>query len=121
MGPSTNWRILRMVELLVVISMICVGGGLSLFAASLYYIQQINQLIARAKIKKSWEFVRVLVLFFCFGYVVSLFAILLNATDLLTLMATFVYLFGALFVLIVMRLSHRTYALIISSAEEADT
>ena len=107
--------------LLKIVSVICVGGGLCLFAASLYYIQQIHRLIARAKIKKSWEVVRALVLFFCVGYVVSLAAIFINATDLLTLMAIFVYFFGALFVLIVMRLSHRTYELIISSVEEPGT
>lgn len=107
-----------MVELIVILSMICVGGGLVLFAASLIDIQKINRMIARARIKKSWEIIRALVIFFCFGYVVSLTAILLDVTDLLTLMTAFVYLFGALFVLIVMRVSHRTYALIISSAED---
>ena len=111
----------KMVEVLEIISMICVGGGLCLFAASLIYIQQINRLIARAKIKRSWEYVRALVIFFCVGYVVSLAAILIEATDVLTFMATFVYFFGALFVLIVMRLSHRTYELIISSVEEPDS
>ncbi len=94
----------------------CVGIGLFLFC--LFIVKKILYLFPKAKMRKDWKVISILIAIFTAGYGVNIIGILLEIADFLTIMQAFVYLFGAIFVFIVIDLSYRTYKLIIESAEE---
>lgn len=95
----------------------CIGIGLFLFGFVI--IKKISTLLPKAKVLKDWKIISVLMLIFTGGYGVNIVAILLELTEILVVMTAFVYLFGAIFVVLVIQLSYKTYKLIVESAEEA--
>jgi hypothetical protein len=92
--------------------------GMGLFLFSLIIVRKILSLFPKAKMRKDWKLIAILIGIFTVGYIVNIIAILLSLADVLVVMTAFVYLFGAIFVLIVIQLSYRTYKLILESAEE---
>ena len=67
---------------------------------------------------KDWKIIKILIIFFLVGYVANIYAVVREIEEVLLFMQGFVYLFGALFVLLVIRLSLRTYKIILDTAAE---
>ena len=92
--------------------------GFVLFLYSAYVAMNIVKLLPeKSKARKNWYFAVIAILMFLMGYVVNIIAILGEYTELRDLMVPVVYVFGALFVLIMTTLSLRTYKIILESTE----
>ena len=92
--------------------------GIAIFLICLLIIKKILQLFPKAKMRKDWKIISLLIIIFIGGYFVNILAIILELVDILVIMQAFVYLFGAIFVFLVIDLSYRTYKLILESAAE---
>ncbi|MBD3227041.1 MAG: hypothetical protein GF329_02550 [Candidatus Lokiarchaeota archaeon] len=92
--------------------------GMCIFVYCIFVIRKILKLFPKAKMRKDWIINIILILIFTVGYGVNIIAVIFAIDILLIIMQAFVYLFGAIFVFIVIRLSYKTYKLIIESAKE---
>jgi hypothetical protein len=80
--------------------------GIALFSFCLLIVRKILALFPKAKMRKDWKIIVILIAIFIGGYAVNIVGILLEILDVLVIMQAFVYLFGALFVLIVIQLTN---------------
>ena len=100
-------------------------GGLAFFLISSLIIKRILELFPNAKMTRDWKILFVLVLFFSFGYVINIVLLIMQIVGfdvslIIPIMTAFVYLFGGLFVFLIVRLSYRTYKVILEAAEEGE-
>ena len=98
---------------------------IAIVVVSILMISKIFKLLPKAKINKQWKLLRILLVIFIGGNIVNAISFII-VTDMAlhmmlmnvqTIMATI----GAVFVLIVIRLSIKTYNLIVSSAARKET
>lgn len=92
--------------------------GMILFLYCLLVVRKILDLFPKAKMRKDWMIIGILIVFFILGYAINIWALITENSEVVVFMQSFVYLFGAIFVLVVIQLSFRTYKLILKSAEE---
>lgn len=99
------------------LSLVCsiIGAGLFVVAAS-YEVQIIKKLDQLKKANK-WKIALGLTMFFFIGYIVSIIGVLDENMLLLQVFNALVYLFGAVFLLLVIMISFRTYSVIFDVAE----
>jgi len=69
---------------------------------------------AGAKAIKKWNFIQILIYGFLAGYVLNIIFLAIDLNDFVLVMTAIVYLFGGLFVNIVINLSFKTYKIIVS-------
>ncbi len=103
------------------INIIFAAAGMVLFLYCIIQVRNILQLFPNAKMNKSWKIVNILIAFFLVGYLINIIAVFLQLVPVLLFMQSFVYLFGALFVLIVVRLSYRTFRILKQTAADGET
>ncbi len=84
-------------------------AGIIFFLYSLFIVRRIKQLFPGTKVVKKWLLIQTLIVIFLFGYVFNIIFIALDQDTLINIMTATVYLFGGLFVLIIINLSYRTY------------
>jgi len=106
------------VDPIVILNIIFSIIGIGLFSYCVLIVRKILQLFPKAKMRREWIINAILIMIFIVGYIVNIIAITLSLTAMLNIMVAFVYLFGAVFVFIIIRLSYKTYKLIIKSAKE---
>ncbi len=68
--------------------------------------------------KRYWKFIVLLILIFEIGYAANILTIIMNFTGLLVFFQAFFYLFAAIFVFLVIRLSYSTQTLILNSTQK---
>ncbi|MFX1345917.1 MAG: hypothetical protein ACFFBC_03540 [Promethearchaeota archaeon] len=90
-------------------SLICSIGGITFFIISLLLISKIKELFPATKLIKKWLIIQLLIVLFLFGYVFNIIFLLLELTGVTNIMVAIVYIFGGLFVLIIVNLSYKTY------------
>ena len=96
-----------------------IGGILFIFCIQKVF--KIIKMFPNAKMTKSWKIINVLIIIFLVGYILNIVAILMNLNQMMLIMLGLMYLFGGIFVYLVVSLSLRTYKIILESAEnEAD-
>jgi len=95
------------------LNLLCSIGGIILFLYSLFIIKKIRELFPGTKLIKKWLIIQALIILFLFGYIFNILFLGLGFVELLTVMTAIVYIFGALFVLMVVNLSYNTYKLIL--------
>ncbi|MGV9171244.1 MAG: hypothetical protein ACOC44_04635 [Promethearchaeia archaeon] len=95
------------------INLICSIGGVTFFIISLLIIKKIKALFPGANVIKKWVIIQSLIILFLFGYLFNIIFLAIDAMNLVNIMTAIVYIFGALFVLIVVNLSYKTYKVII--------
>ncbi|TFG21574.1 MAG: hypothetical protein EU529_13170 [Promethearchaeota archaeon] len=95
------------------LNLICSIGGIVFFLYSLYIIKRIKELFPGTRIIKKWYAIQALIILFLVGYVVNIIFLALEYIEIVTIMTAIVYIFGAIFVLIVVDLSYKTYKLIL--------
>jgi hypothetical protein len=101
-----------------ILNIVCAIAGMLIFIYCIQIVSKILLHFPNAKMNKSWKVIRILIAFFLIGYILNILAVLLELNEVLLIMQALVYLFGALFVFIVVRLSYKTYQLLKQSAEE---
>ncbi|TFF89790.1 MAG: hypothetical protein EU548_06305 [Promethearchaeota archaeon] len=94
-------------------SLICSLSGVLFFIIALFLITKIKNLFPGSNLIKKWVIIQVLIILFLFGYVFNIIFLAMNLTEITSIMVAIVYIFGALFVLIVVNLSYNTYKLIL--------
>lgn len=92
--------------------------GILLFIySSLKILNIMNLLPKESKTRSYWLYALILTFLFTLGYVASIIAVLIDQKDILNSITPLIYLFGAIFVFIVVMVSYRTYKAILESAE----
>ncbi len=99
------------------LNIICAIIGICLFIYCNLIVFKILDLFPKAKMRKDWKIINILIIFFLIGYLVNIISVILGLTEILIVMQAFVYAFGAFFVLLVVRLSYRTYKILLEAAE----
>lgn len=94
-------------------NLICSIGGMVFFIVSLVIIRKIKRLFPGGNIIKKWVIIQALIVLFLAGYVLNIVFLALEMTEFVQFFTALVYIFGALFVLIIVHLSYKTYRLII--------
>lgn len=69
---------------------------------------------AGAKAIKKWNLIQILIYGFLAGYVMNIIFLALGASGIVLIMTAIVYLFGGLFVNMIINLSFKTYKIIVS-------
>lgn len=96
----------------------CAIIGATIFGLCIVMVIKIIKLFPNAKMTKDWKIINILIIFFLFAYLLNIIAVIQNWTSILLIMQALVYLFGAIFVFIVVRLSLKTYKLLLETAKE---
>ena len=99
-------------------SLFCSIGGIAFFLISLLLISKIKELFPATKLIKKWVIIQILILIFLCGYVFNIIFLALELTAFTNIMVAIVYIFGALFVLIVVNLSYKTYREIVMGSSK---
>jgi len=99
-------------------SLFCSIGGIAFFLISLLLISKIKELFPATKLIKKWVIIQILILIFLCGYVFNIIFLALELTAITNIMVAIVYIFGALFVLIVVNLSYKTYKEIVMGSSK---
>ncbi len=100
-------------EIVYIFSFICSISGAVFFVISLFIITKIKGLFPGSKINQKWIIIQLLIVLFLFGYVFNIIFLALNMPEIIAVMTAIVYIFGGLFVLIVINLSFKTYKTIL--------
>ena len=90
-------------------SLICSIGGVTFFIISLFIITKIKSMFPGANIIKKWVTIQALIILFLFGYVFNIIFLWLELLVIVNIMTAIVYIFGAIFVFLVVNLSYKTY------------
>jgi hypothetical protein len=100
------------------LNLVCAVLGIAIFIFCILNVKSIIEMFPNAKMTKKWKIIQTLIIFFLVGYLLNIIFVLLNQSESLLLMQALVYLFGALFVYIVVDLSKRTFEIILESANK---
>jgi len=95
------------------LSLICSIGGIIFFLYSLLLVKKIKELFPGTKLIKKWIIIQTLIILFLIGYVFNIILILLQQTELIIFMVAIVYIFGSIFVALIINLGYKTYKLIL--------
>lgn len=91
-------------DYLVILASIC---GIAIFIYSGMKILDIIQLLPKeSKTRMYWLYALVLIVLFALGYLFSIIAIMMDQKDLLNSITPIIYIFGAIFVFIVVLVSY---------------
>ena len=92
--------------------------GILIFLYSALKILNIMKLLPKeSKTRTYWLYAISLIILFGIGYLLSIIAVLTDNKDILDSVTPVIYLFGSVFVLIVVIISYRTYKAILESTE----
>ena len=103
-----------------ILNVVCCVIGLIVFCICEFLVIKILQLFPKAKMRRDWIAILILIGFFIIGYVVNIVSLLLNLTVVVIFMQAFVYVLGAVFVFVIIHLSYRTYKLLLEAANEKE-
>lgn len=101
-----------------IMNVVCAVFGAIIFIFSIKSVIEIINMFPEAKMTQNWKIIQILIYFFLLGYSVNIIAVFLGLTEVLLFMQAFVYLFGAVFVYMVVSLSRKTYSIILESSKD---
>lgn len=99
-------------------NLVCSIGGIGFFIYSLIITKNIKALFPASNIIRKWIIIQILIVFFLIGYVFNILFLALDQVELLSIMVALVYVFGGLFVALIINLSYKTYKLLLESSSE---
>lgn len=99
-------------------NLVCSIGGIVFFIYSLILIGKIKRLFPGSKITKKWLLRELLIILFLAGYILNIIFLVLQLTEIITIMTALVYIFGGLFVFIIIKLVYNTYKTILLEYDE---
>ena len=105
-----------------ILSIICSILGAVIFIYAIVYEFKIIKQLKKIKKPRSWQLVTVFTIFFTLGYVINIVGIILAENipiwgEIREVLNALVFLFGGVFVAVVILISHKTYGLIFEAAE----
>ncbi len=105
-------------DLIFYLNLIASLGGIFFFLYSLILIRKIKKLFPKGSVSKKWLFRQLLIIVFLFGYGFNIiFHIVPELNFLLDYMTAMVYLFGGLFVFVIINLVYKTYNTILKESK----
>ncbi|MFX0010194.1 MAG: hypothetical protein ACFE9R_07765 [Candidatus Hermodarchaeota archaeon] len=104
-------------DLIFYVNMIASIGGIFFFIYSLVLIRKIKHLFPKGSVSKKWVFREFLIVLFLFGYIFNMVFLFYDLTELLKYMTALVYLFGGVFVFIIIQLVYKTYVTILKESK----
>ena len=104
-------------DLIFYLNLIASLGGIFFFLYSLILIRKIKKLFPKGSVSKKWLFREFLIVIFLFGYIFNIIFHIYGLTELLEYMTALVYLFGGLFVFVIIKLVHKTYDTILKESK----
>ncbi|MHA1985476.1 MAG: hypothetical protein ACW98D_02455 [Promethearchaeota archaeon] len=91
----------------------CSIGGIVFFVYSMILIRKIKKLFPGSSVTKKWLLRQFLIVIFLFGYGFNIVFLIMDLTEIITIMTAMVYIFGGLFVFIIIKLVYNTYKTIL--------
>jgi uncharacterized protein with PQ loop repeat len=109
-----------MVELdyIDILGLICSIVGALIFLIAIKSEFSIIKKLKAIKKPHSWQMATGFTIFFFFGYVINVIAILAEFTVLREVFGSLIFMFGAIFLVLVVSISDKTYSAIFDAAEE---
>ena len=104
-------------DLIFYLNLIASLGGIFFFLYSLILIRKIKKLFPKGSVSKKWLFREFLIVIFLFGYIFNIIFHIYGLTEILVYMTAMVYLFGGLFVFVIIKLVHKTYDTILKESK----
>ncbi|MFX0048496.1 MAG: hypothetical protein ACFE8G_10070 [Candidatus Hermodarchaeota archaeon] len=104
-------------DLIFYLNLIASLGGIFFFLYSLILIRKIKHLFPKGSVSKKWLFREFLIVIFLFGYLFNIIFQFYGLTELLEYMTALVYLFGGVFVFVIIRLVYKTYNTILKESK----
>ena len=104
-------------DLIFYLNLIASLGGIFFFLYSLILIRKIKKLFPKGSVSKKWLFRELLIVIFLFGYLFNIIFQIYGLTEILEYMTVMVYLFGGLFVFVIIKLVHKTYDTILKESK----
>ncbi len=95
------------------INIICSVGGIIFFIYSLILVRKIKKLFPGSKVTKKWMLRELLIFIFLLGYILNITFLILQWAEIISFMTALVYIFGGVFVLIIIKLVYNTYRTIL--------
>ncbi|MFX1338554.1 MAG: hypothetical protein ACFFDK_08080 [Promethearchaeota archaeon] len=95
------------------LSLICSIISIIFFVYSLILVKNVKELFPSTIIIKKWFIIQTPIVLFLLGYIFNIMLLLLEKTELIIFMVAIVYIFGGLFVALVIRLVFKTYKTIL--------
>ena len=102
---------LNLISLMTIASSIV---GIVFFICSYLIVIKIKTIFPTGKVRKKWSLIQLLLILFLIGYLVSIIFNIIENVEVVFIMTAIVYIFGGLFVFIVINLSYKTYSLIVT-------
>ena len=102
---------LNLITLMTIISSIV---GIFFFIYSFLVVNKIKTIFPSGKVRKKWTIIQILISIFLIGYIANIFFNIIENVEVILIMTAIVYIFGGLFVFIIINLSYKTYRLIVS-------
>ena len=100
-------------------NLVCSIGGIAFFIYSLIITKNIKALFPASNIIRKWVIIQILIVFFLLGYIFNILFLALDQVEFLNIMVALVYIFGGLFVALIINLSYKTYkTMILDSSSE---
>lgn len=100
-----------------ILSIVCSIGGAIMFIIAILIERKIIKLLNKIKNPKSWKLEMFFTGFFFLGYILNIVSIFLEWEEVQLIFNGLVFLFGAIFLLLVVYLSFKTYSVIFKAAE----
>ena len=91
--------------------------GAILFIFAIHFEFQIIKKLRKIKKPKSWFLATSLTIFFILGYIVNILCVIYEWAELQMIFGALVFLFGAIFLVLVVFISFKTYSAIFEAAE----
>ncbi len=101
------------IDLIFYINLLCSVAGIFFFAYSLLIVNKIKGIFPSGKVLKKWSFIQVMIGIFLTGYGVNIVFNFIGDLQVILFMTAIVYIFGGLFVFMIINLSYKTYRLIV--------
>lgn len=101
-----------------ILGLVCSIAGAMIFLMAIKTEFSIIGQLKEIKKPVSWQIATGFTIFFFFGYIVNIVAILGNITEIRDVFSSLIFLFGALFLVLVVSISDRTYRAIFEAARD---
>jgi len=101
------------------LSLVCSGIGAILFIVAVVFELKIINKLKQIKKPVSWNFLTFFTIFFFLGYVVNIVSIIFEYVEIQQIFGALVFLFGGVFVLLIIIVSFNTYGAIFEAAESS--
>ena len=101
-----------------ILSILCSIGGAVLFVYALMLEQQIIAKLKKIKQPHSWQMAMGLTAFFLVGYIVNIVAVVAELHELQMVFGALIFLFGGIFLSLVISISLKTYTAIFAAVED---